>query len=108
MLTQSWWLAVSSSFIWGIISVVLSPCHLATVPLLVGLVFGIALGPCAFAFKAPMLGIVFTTAATNLMYAIVLLLAFAIGHSLVIIFAGIFTEVVRKFLHWNEKSGGVV
>ncbi|MBN2737938.1 MAG: hypothetical protein JXR70_13215 [Spirochaetales bacterium] len=201
MLYQSWWLALLSSFIWGIISVILSPCHMASIPLivgfindretitkaraaflstmfalgilitlgiigfvtsllgrimgdiggvgnyivgvflvfigiymmdiirlpflekgvspiikkkwalsafLIGLIFGIALGPCAFAFMAPMLGIVFNMASTNLLYAVLLLFAFAVGHCLVIILAGTFTEIVRKFLNWNEKSGGVI
>lgn len=201
MLYASWWLALVGSLIWGILSIVLSPCHLATVPLivafindreiitkrraaflsslfalgilitlgiiglvtgllgrilgdiggygnyivgaflilfgiymmdiirlpileqgvkpavkkkgalsafLVGLIFGVALGPCAFAFMAPMLGIVFNVAATNLMYAIALLLSFAFGHCFVIVLAGIFTEAVRRFLNWNEQSGGVV
>jgi len=201
MLSASWWLALISSFIWGILSIVLSPCHLATIPLLVafindrgiitrgraaflstlfalgilitlgiigvitgllgrilgdigswgnyivaafliffgiymmdiiklpfleqgvkpvikkkgavsaflvGLIFGIALGPCAFAFMAPMIGIVFNAANTNLPYAIMLLLAFAMGHCFLIVLAGTFTEVVRRFLNWNEKSNGVV
>lgn len=201
MLYQSWWIALISSFIWGVISVILSPCHMATIPLivgfindretitkaraallssmfslgilitlgiigvitsllgrimgdiggignyivgvflvffgiymldiikipflengvspivkkkgllsafLIGLIFGIALGPCAFAFMAPMLGIVFNIASTNIVYAILLLLSFAIGHCIFIVLAGTFTEVVRTFLNWNEKSGGVV
>lgn len=201
MLNEAWWIALFSAFIWGVISIILSPCHLAAIPLivgfindrenitktraallsslfalgilitlgiiglftgllgrilgdiggignyivgvflvlfgiymmdiirlpfmekgvkptikkkgllsafLIGLIFGIALGPCAFAFMAPMLGIVFNIASTNLVYALLLLFAFAIGHCLVIIFAGTFTEIVRRFLNWNEKSGGVV
>jgi len=201
MLYASWWLALISSFIWGILSIVLSPCHLATIPLLVafindrkiitkrraaflsslfalgilitlgiigvvtgtlgrilgdiggwgnylvaaflifiaiymldiiklpfleqgvkpivkkkgawsaflvGLIFGIALGPCAFAFMAPMIGIVFNVASTKQLYAVMLLLAFALGHCFLIILAGTFTEVVRRFLNWNEKSNGVV
>ena len=201
MLNEVWWIAILSSFIWGILSIVLSPCHLATIPLivsfindrenitkkraallsslfalgilitlgiiglvtgllgrilgdiggignyivgvflilfgiymmdiiklpfleqgvkptikkkgllssfLIGLIFGIALGPCAFAFMAPMLGIVFNIASSNLIYALALLLAFAVGHCIVIVLAGTFTEIVRRFLNWNEKSGGVV
>ena len=201
MLHQAWWVALVSSFTWGIVSILLSPCHLATIPLivgfindretitksraallstlfalgilitlgiigiitgllgrilgdiggignyivgvfliffgiymmdiiqlpflekgvkpvikkkgllsafLIGFIFGVALGPCAFAFMAPMLGIVFNIASANLLYAILLLFAFAVGHCLVIVLAGTFTEVVRRFLNWNEKSGGVV
>jgi len=35
-LYQSFWLAVLSSFIWGILSIILSPCHLSSIPLVVG------------------------------------------------------------------------
>ncbi len=36
----SWLLALSSAFIWGVLSIVLSPCHLASIPLIVGFVGG--------------------------------------------------------------------
>jgi cytochrome c-type biogenesis protein len=74
---------------------------------ILGLVFGIALGPCTFAFMAPMLGLAFSIAATNLILAVSLVLAYAIGHVSVIILAGTFTEVVQSYLNWNEKSKGV-
>ncbi|MDH3346355.1 MAG: cytochrome c biogenesis protein CcdA [Kiritimatiellaceae bacterium] len=32
------WIALTAAFIWGILSVLLSPCHLASIPLIVGLV----------------------------------------------------------------------
>ena len=35
-LSQNFWLAISSSFIWGILSIVLSPCHLTSIPLIIG------------------------------------------------------------------------
>lgn len=35
-----WLIALPASFIWGILSVVLSPCHLASIPLIVGFVNG--------------------------------------------------------------------
>ena len=201
MLTDSWWIALLSSFIWGILSIILSPCHLTTIPLiigfinnsenitkiraallstlfalgilitlgliglltgisgrilgdiggfgnyivgafliifgvymmdiikipffeqgisphikkrgllsafLIGLTFGIALGPCAFAFMAPMLGIVFKIASSNLIYSLLLILLFSLGHCFVIVFAGTFTEIIRKYLKWNEKSNGVI
>jgi cytochrome c-type biogenesis protein len=71
-----------------------------------GLVFGIALGPCTFAYMAPMLAITFKLAATNLLYGIVLLLAYGAGHCAVIVLAGTFTEVVQRYLNWNERSKG--
>jgi len=73
-----------------------------------GLVFGIALGPCTFAYMAPMLGVTFRLAATHLMYGILLLLAYGIGHCSVIVFAGTFSEVVQNYLNWNETSKGAV
>jgi cytochrome c-type biogenesis protein len=196
----TWLIAVAASFIWGILSILLSPCHLASIPLIVGfideqgristkrafvisllfavgilitigaigaitaaagrmmgdvgkygnyfvaliffvvglhlldvipnpfsgpgqvgmkrkgmlaafilgLVFGIALGPCTFAYMAPMLGVTFKLASTNLVYGIVLLLLYGIGHCSVIVFAGTFTEVVQRYMNWNEKSKGAV
>ncbi len=71
-----------------------------------GLVFGIALGPCTFAYMAPMLAIVFKAGAEQPVYAGTLLLLYGIGHCSVIVLAGTFTEVVQRYLNWNEKSKG--
>ncbi len=195
-----WVVAVSASFIWGILSIVLSPCHLASIPLIIGfiddqgristkrafiistvfslgllvtigligavtaafgrmmgdvgafgnylvaaifflvglhlldvipmpwsgpgqvgmkrkglvasfllgLIFGVALGPCAFAYMAPMLGVTFRLAATNFMYGVLLLVVYGVGHCSVIVFAGTFTEVVQRYLNWNERSKGAL
>ncbi|MDH7600178.1 MAG: cytochrome c biogenesis protein CcdA [Sedimentisphaerales bacterium] len=73
-----------------------------------GLVFGIALGPCTFAYMAPMLAVTFRLAATNLWFGILLLLAYGLGHCSVIVLAGTFTEVVSRYLAWNERSKGAV
>ncbi|MFH2001815.1 MAG: cytochrome c biogenesis protein CcdA [Planctomycetota bacterium] len=73
-----------------------------------GLVFGIAIGPCTFAYMAPMLGVTFKLSSTNLMYGVLLLLIYGIGHCSVIVFAGTFTEVVQRYLNWNERSKGAV
>jgi cytochrome c-type biogenesis protein len=74
-----------------------------------GLVFGVALGPCTFAYMAPMLAVTFRLAATNLTYGILLLLSYGIGHCSVIVLAGTFTELVQRYLNWNEQSrGGVI
>lgn len=75
---------------------------------ILGLVFGIALGPCTFAFMAPMLGVTFKLASTQLAYGVLLLLVYGIGHCSVIVFAGTFTEIVQRYLNWNEKSRGAV
>jgi cytochrome c-type biogenesis protein len=71
-----------------------------------GLIFGIALGPCTFAFMIPVLTVAFTSASTNLLYSILLLLSYGIGHCSVIVFAGTFTEIIQNYLNWDEKSKG--
>jgi cytochrome c-type biogenesis protein len=75
---------------------------------ILGLVFGIAIGPCTFAYMAPMLGVTFKLASTNLLYGILLLLVYGLGHCSVIVFAGTFTEVIQRYLNWNEKSKGAI
>jgi len=76
--------------------------------LILGLVFGIALGPCTFAYMAPMLGITFKLAANSLAYGILLLTVYGVGHCSVIVLAGTSTELVQKYLNWNERSKGAV
>ena len=74
---------------------------------ILGLVFGVALGPCTFAYMAPMLAVTFKLAKTAPLYGVSLLLAYGVGHCTVIIAAGTSTELVQRFLNWNEKSRGV-
>ncbi len=75
---------------------------------ILGLVFGIALGPCTFAYMAPMLGVTFKLATTNLLYGVLLLIVYGLGHCSVIILAGTSTELVQRYMNWNEKSKGAV
>ncbi len=75
---------------------------------ILGLVFGIALGPCTFAYMAPMLGVTFKLAASSMAYGILLLGVYGVGHCSVIVLAGTSTELVQKYLNWNEKSKGAV
>jgi cytochrome c-type biogenesis protein len=74
--------------------------------LILGLVFGIALGPCTFAYMAPMLAVTFRLAATSAVYGVVLLAIYGIGHCSVIVIAGTSTELVQRYLNWNEESKG--
>lgn len=71
---------------------------------ILGLLFGLALGPCTFAYMAPVLGIVFDTAQSDLLYALMLLLAFGLGHCAVIVTAGTMTATVQRYLDWSESS----
>ena len=75
---------------------------------ILGLLFGIALGPCTFAYMAPMLAVTFKVASTALLYGVVLLLAYGVGHCSVIVFAGTCTELVQRYMNWNEKSRGAI
>lgn len=76
--------------------------------LLLGLIFGIAIGPCTFAYMAPMLAVTFRVASTALLYGIVLLVAYGVGHCSVIVLAGTSTGWVQRYLNWNEKSKGAI
>ena len=73
-----------------------------------GLVFGIALGPCTFAYMAPMLGAALATATARPLYASALLSAYGLGHCSVIVLAGTSTELVQRYLNWNERSRGSI
>jgi cytochrome c-type biogenesis protein len=76
--------------------------------LVLGLLFGAALGPCTFGFMMPVLSTAFQAASISLPYAMLIVLCFALGHSIVIVFAGTFVNVVQRFLNWGEKSKGLV
>ncbi|MDD4223702.1 MAG: cytochrome c biogenesis protein CcdA [Candidatus Cloacimonetes bacterium] len=71
-----------------------------------GFLLGIALGPCSFAFMAPILGIVFTSAGSQFIFSLALVLAYIIGHCLVIILAGTFAAAVQSYLKWSGNSKG--
>ena len=75
---------------------------------ILGLVFGIALGPCTFAYMAPVLAVTVKVAAANALFAALLLTFYGLGHCGVIVAAGTFTEVVQRYLRWNERSRGAV
>jgi cytochrome c-type biogenesis protein len=75
---------------------------------ILGLVFGIALGPCTFAYMAPMLAVTFKLATTHMLFGVILLLAYGVGHCGVIVLAGTFTEVIQHYLNWNERSKGAL
>ena len=73
---------------------------------LLGLIFGVALGPCTFAFMAPMLAVALGAAAERPVYGALLLLLYGVGHCSVIVLAGTFTEIVQRYMNWNERSRG--
>jgi len=74
--------------------------------ILMGFVFGAALGPCTFGFMFPVLAVAFKSADQNLLTAISIILAYAIGHSLVIVLAGVGVNHLQGFLNWDAHSHG--
>ena len=40
LMTQSFWFAIMGAFLWGILSILLSPCHLSSIPLVIGMIIG--------------------------------------------------------------------
>lgn len=73
--------------------------------LLLGLIFGVAVGPCTFAYLAPVLGVVFGVARSQPVYAMSLLMAYGIGHCVLIVAAGVSVGRVQQVLDWNGSSG---
>ena len=76
--------ALAASFVWGLLSILLSPCHLSSIPLIVGFVNDRKSGSAGSAF--------------------LLSLFFSAGHCSVILLAGTFTGALHKYLDWNEKT----
>ena len=76
--------------------------------ILMGFIFGAALGPCTFGFMFPILAVAFRTAEQSLPQAIAIVLFYAIGHSLVIVLAGVGVNQLQTFLNWDSKARGTV
>lgn len=72
--------------------------------LILGLIFGIGLGPCTFAFMAPVMGLVLSNAYNNTFISIMLILAYAIGHCLLIVIGGTATGFVQRTIDFNAKT----
>ncbi len=71
-----------------------------------GLLFGLALGPCSFGFMRALLAVAFQNASTHPLVAAGLVGFYALGHTAVIVAAGTFTNLVQRWLDWNERSSG--
>ncbi len=71
---------------------------------LLGLVFGIGLGPCTFAFLAPVLTTVFQVADESILKAIILILAFGVGHAGIIVLGGTLSTQFIRIKKWSDNS----
>jgi len=78
LLYQNFWFAVLSSFSWGILSILLSPCHLSSIPLIVGFLNSQGL--------------------TNLKRTFLLSLIFALGILITIAIIGIITLSLGRLM----------
>ncbi len=72
--------------------------------LILGLQSGIGIGLCTFAYMIPSLGVAFQVAKTNIIYSVILLLAFGIGHIIIIVAAGTLSGKVQQYLNCIGKS----
>jgi len=71
-MSQSVWLAAIAAFVWGLLSILLSPCHLAAIPLLIGFITGQANAGARRVFSLSLtfaFGILITIAAIGLVTA---------------------------------------
>jgi len=84
--------ALSAAFLWGVLSVLLSPCHLASIPLIIGFLDGQKALTTAKAFK--------------------LSLFFTLGILLMMAVIGLITGLLGRMLgnigNWAEPTIGVV
>jgi cytochrome c-type biogenesis protein len=76
-------------------------------PTLVGFLFGASLGPCTFSFMAPALGVAVALGRTRPFHAAGLLLAFAVAHTAVVTFAGVFGGATERFLDSHGATRAV-
>jgi cytochrome c-type biogenesis protein len=71
---------------------------------LFGLAFGTALGPCTLAFLGPVLGMTMQTAAARPAFAMLLMLAYAVGHCGVLALAGASGPRLSGYSSWSERG----
>jgi len=75
---------------------------------LFGLAFGTALGPCTLAFLGPVMGITVQTAGTRPIFALSLMLAYAVGHCGVLALAGAGGPLLAASSSWSKRSVGAL
>lgn len=71
---------------------------------LLGVVFGLGLGPCTFAFLAPVLTTVYQIADDSMIKAIMMIGAFGVGHTAVIVVGGSMSSLIIRFMQWTENN----
>ena len=87
-LQQTPFLALLASFIWGILSIILSPCHLASIPLIIGFIGGQGIVTKKHAFK--------------------LAAMFSVGILITIALIGVITGLMGRILGDVGKTGNYI
>lgn len=72
--------------------------------LVIGLILGAALGPCTFAFMAPVLALIFSLGTERLGMALLPGILFAVGHGIVVVIAGTYSDRLQGLLNWSGSS----
>lgn len=65
---------------------------------------GGAHGPCCLAFIAPLVTVALGTAASSAVFAALLLVAFGLGHSAVIMLTGTAAGTMQRYFAWSEDK----
>lgn len=76
--------------------------------LILGLTAGLALGPCTFAFMAPVFAYGFRVSQTKPFTGFSLFISYGLGHSLVILTAGLLTSKIQSYLTWAGSANSVI
>ena len=67
--------------------------------LVLGIVSGLALGPCSIAYVSPVLSLSVAKATHDPLFAVLLIAAYALGYSAVLILSGTFAQLASGWLH---------
>lgn len=67
--------------------------------LVLGILSGLAIGPCSVAYVSPVLSLAMAQAADHFVFAVSLVIAYALGYSLVLILSGTFAWLASGWLH---------
>lgn len=95
-MAESLWLAAAAAVLWGILSILLSPCHLASIPLLIGFITSQENANRQRVFSLSLtfaIGILMTIAAIGLVTALMGRLLGDVGTAGNILVAGIFVVI---------------
>ena len=72
--------------------------------LVLGIVSGLALGPCSVAYVSPVLSLAMAKAQQNMLFAVSIVAAYALGYCLVLILAGTFAQLASGLLRDSPRG----